>query len=732
MPEQKQGMEGEYENANAVAPGGEESIVGSQAGESGILNDVILIEAEFERALIFDSKNRERNRENWRMYSGIDHGQFSSEDVAQALAENRHLDTFNISRQKVDSLAGAILRNPYDPEYIPVEGKIGPGTNAIKQAWNCDKDISDWDSVNRDINVDALVYQGVSEMYISKRVHDLGNISWRRLLPGMFVFDPHWQTNNGRDCSKGWKVLYLTAKQIKSLWLKASGRIDREVAMQRIHGDQYDTGADDGVTPMFNLPETTTDRYRVISRYEMVDEEHWVEYDSMTQLELPDTDDLAVKIAFLNKTNDSWDAYKIMKRKKTKKVCYITTICPQISRALVLEHKPTEIQVGRLPFFCLSAARINGVPTGIIDLIKDVNRIINFRENLLNFTLETSAHGAQIGDPLLFGNDKKAQDDFVARRNRSNAFFWSQSGAIMKGQGIINVREAPPNADVVNQLLRMWDVADRISKAPAVSDARTEGSGESGYLFAQKTRIAEQQQYILFASIKQYLAEIAEAYFDQAKIQYSIGMFEREFTINNGTDTIIFNKKVKLPNGQTGIENDISSIPRHRVVISESPSGLTNRLTARALDTELLKVLPPENIGSRQILTSELLDTMDHNSEETRAKLKKMRTMEEKQAELTLEANIIKLETGNIQAAEQLDQLKKKRMADEMMKQGIPPEVILQSTGIDMRPKPPAPPAISAPGAGPIPPEMAMAAGPGQTQGPAGAPLPMGAMPVMA
>jgi len=142
--------------------------------------------------------------------------------------------------------------------------------------------------------------------------------------------------------------------------------------------------------------------------------------------------------------------------------------------------------------------------------------------------------------------------------------------------------------------------------------------------------------------------------------------------------------------------------------------GLTNRLTTRALDTETLKILRPENIGSIQILTSELLDTMDHSTKETKKKMKVVRELEEKQAIKTLEANILKLELNNIQAQDQLEKLRMNKMAQELAKDGVDPEIILKTTGVDVRPKPELPPNANVP---PIPgqtqqaaaPEMAMA-----------------------
>jgi len=610
------------------------------------------IQQEFESAVQYDYNNRQRNQDNWRNYGGLEFGQYGPAQLAQLLAEGRIPDTYNITRQKVDSLAGAILKNPFDMDFLAVEPGEAELTQAVKQAALSDKELMDWEVSYTDLVIAGLIYEGVEEMYIDQRNHPLGNIAWRTALPGQVVFDPNWKTSSGKDCQKAWKISYLTAEKILQLWPKLDPLVRQYVLQNRALGSDFDP-LSKGVTPNFDVLQESgiNEKFRVIQFYEMVREKVWEEYDAMTGMVLPATDDVAFKKAWLDARNPKWEPDKILQRQVEKLVQYCTVIIPQIAPDVIIERKATAIQVGRLQFFPWSAARINGVPSGIIDLIKDIQRNINHREMLISYIIQTSAQGGEVMDPMLFGNDQTQIDDYIATRNQPNRTFISAPGAIGRNLMPQKLRKAEFPNDIQAQLVRMWDYADRISKSPAAYDARTEASGESGYLFAQKVRQAEQQQYVLFAGLKRHLNEKGEAYLEQAKRQYSVGGWQRDFLVpSDGNKTISLNEKVEV-NGQTYIKADISQLPRHKVVVSESPSGLTNRLISRAVAAEVMATIPPENIGTRTVLTGTIVNSIDTFSADDKERLKKFRKLEEEQALETLKFGIqnLKLQQLNVE-----------------------------------------------------------------------------------
>ena len=603
------------------------------------------IQVELDAAIDEDSANRNRNRENWSKYAGLDGSQYSTADKAQAASEGRTLDTFNIITQKVDSLAGSIMKNPYDSTFVPVEPGIDNWTNILSDMYLSDKDMMDWDAADGEAIISGLIFEGVQELYIDRKYHELGNAAWRTHLPGRIVFDPGWKTGSAIDCQKCFRVAYMTTREILEWWphlAQENFRLLADLEMQRISGVRWDAN-DRGVTPNFDLMiPSAAGRYRVIFEYEMRDEEELVEVEVTTGQQLPKTSDIAIKMAWLDSINPDWDGNSVELRPMKKKVCWQTVICPEIAKWVIFERKPHEVQIGRIPFFPWSAARINGNPRGIVDLIKDIQDIINNRENLISYVAMTQANGAMLIDPLLFNNDDKDIDDFIANKNKPNKIIRTAPGALGRNLAPTPVRSGNVSNEVITQLERMWQYSDKLSKSPSVMDAQTASENESGYLYAQRTRMAEQQQFILFSGIQRWQKEKAEAYMELVRSgHYSVDGIPRHFPLQGGKKFVTLNKKVKSESGEDVIINDVSQIPRHKVAISESPEGLTNRMINRATSIDTLKVLPPEQIATRQIVANVITQSLDGLTEEQRQQLKEFTALETQQAKIKLQLNIL-------------------------------------------------------------------------------------------
>jgi hypothetical protein len=582
-------------------------------------------------------------------------------DKAIAAAEGRTLQTFNIITQKVDSLVGSILKNPMDASFNAVEPGVAKWTNVLESMYKSDKELMDWETSFSELVTNGLVFEGVEEMFIDKRYHKFGNISFRCHLPGRILFDPAWKTVSAKDCKKAYRIAYMTADEIIEFWphLKSqANHLLTDVEQIKISGEQWDAN-DKGVTPNFELQiPSASGRYRVIFCYEMKSEMVDEEYEVTTGRALPVTSDTAYKMAWLDKVNPDWNKSSVKVRPVRKNICWQTVICPEISNWLIIEEKRCEVQIGRLPFFPWSAARINGVPRGIVDLMKDVNEVINNRENLISYIVMTMANGAEVLDPLLFGNDDNMISDYIANKNRVNKVFKSAPGATARDLMPKKIGGVQLDPAITQQLVRMWEYADRLSKSPAVMDAQTTGQAESGYLYAQRTAVAAQQQYILFSGLKRHLNEKSEAYLEQSRVQYALEGQQRDFPVDGGERFVSLNKRVKTEDGTDSyIENDISQLPRQKVIITESPAGQTVRLVNRAIAIDSLKVIPPEELGTRAIFTSMFTDTLDTFDEKQKAKLRRMRALEEEQAEETMRANITKAKLTRLQMEQQVNAL---------------------------------------------------------------------------
>jgi hypothetical protein len=665
-------LDKEFNLANNVSQG-----VPTDASTTGILSDVLRVEQEFERARDWDNLDRARCQRNWNLYAGLDLGQYTVSDQQQALLEGRDLATFNITTQKIDSLGGYVLKNRFDADYIPVEGDEGKLTQILKQMYLSDKNMMDWDGSYSSLVKGGLIYQAWEEMFIDRKYHPLGNIAFRTHLPGYVVKDPRWKSGSGRDQQMCWVVSFLTGSQVAELWpekVNTLNFVQRDLERIKSQGEQFDSINDTTVTPMFEADDFGTgfNYYRIIRKFEMVTEDVEVEYDKSTGLTLPAGGDYAKKLAFLNKNNPSWEPDSIGKRMEKRRVCMVTTVCRQLDTNDPLEKKPCEIQIGRLPLFPWSADNINGKARGIVDILADIQYKINYREELITNIIETEACGAKLVDPMLFGDDEDKMFDFEKFHNQPNKIIWTAPGAMQRNLDPRPVAKAQFPQDARDQLTRMWDYADRISKAPAVFDARSEKSGESGYLFAQKARVAEQQSYTLFESLKRYEQEKAEAYMEQAKIQYTIAGVERWFKYTDGISTMSIGINVK--NDETGETlNDFSQLPRHKVVISESPVSTTNRMVTRALATELLRVIPPDAMGTRQVFTSALVESLDTFNPKDKEKLMKFREIEEGIVLETLKINFLNLKMQSLGISQKYDDMQKQAAAAKATASTVPP-----------------------------------------------------------
>lgn len=640
---------------NAYPGLGEKSL---DAATNGILSDVLRIESEFDRALEFDQGNRYRNQRNWQMYAGIDMGQYTQADQAKAKTEGRILGTLNFATQKVDSLHGNLMKNMPDADYVAVEAPNSAATQLLKQLYLSDKEMMDWSTSETALVKGGLVYESVEEIYIDRRFHPLGNIAFRCHLPGYVLFDPRWKSQSAKDCQIAWVCSYLTASQLAEMYPEKAQLFFRDIEATKTIGEWWDDVDNTGVTPMFNLDRANAGRnlYRCIRKFEMTTKIVVVDYDEDTGIDIPAGASIADKLAHLNKTNPKWVEEKIKQRQVRERICMVTTVCSALDTELPLEKKPCEIQVGRIPLFPWSAERINGVPRGILDLIYDVQQKINYREELVTNIIETSARSGLIADPAMFNEDEDKMKDFEENSNQPWRIFWTAPGASARGLDPKPIRNPNVLPEVQAQLMRLLEYMDRLSKSPAVFDARTEKSGESGYLFAQKSRVAEQQSYTLFASLSRHLSEKAEAYMLQAKIQYSIGGAERRFVLNGGKQEVVVNQRFG-DGAESQTMNDIANLPRHKVVISESPESTTNRLITRALATEVLKVVAPENILTRCILNSSLVSTLDNFTSADKDRLAEAGNLEGQQAKYTILANIEKLKLAIKQMEMQSKQL---------------------------------------------------------------------------
>lgn len=639
-----------------------------------------------------DHFEEERDRENndWKMYTGFDHGQWDSESAQTLLDEGRHLGQYNFIRGKVDSIAGSLLRNWYDVDFVPTDGGVVTATQLLKDLYYADKELMNWDLSYCKFVVDFLIHGGTEELFISDRFSPLGNIAFERMTPGHILFDPNWTTESGWDLKEAFKIAYMSAEEIMTKFPNAKEDIRAYTEAIRAEGPSFDNSDyENGNIPNQDLNTSYGSNYRVIENHYIKEEIETREVVLNSQGELVEVpvgeDEEKRQWAIKNQIDFS---IGVIEKKVPVSKYYRCTICPDLTVKPLEEILPL-IQIGRLPFFHASSHRVNGRDSGIVEILTDIQQTINKRESLIDHMIANSASGAMIIDPEIFGNDVSKLEDLKANMNNPTFKEFSKPGEIASGRKHIEeIPRAQFPSDVLQEINRMWDMGDRISKSPPVMDGRSEGSEDrSGSLYARKQQQAEINTTTMLKSLEYHWNEKGEAWMLVAQALY--GGVEREFRGAGKTGgTISINQEVETPNGSYKY-NDISTIPRHKVIVSQSPQGVTYREVQRTINSELLKYIPPTNPISRATIVKNIMKSIDAPEEE-RKDYAEAYELERILAVESTKAQISGLVSQRMQAEAQLNQMTNSQQVGAGGEK-VDQEQPIQSTK-DMQPQEPTTP----------------------------------------
>lgn len=621
------------------------------------LTELSFFESEFDKALLQFSSSRSAMEKNWGLYSGFDYSQWPVEAVSNLRRQNRSVTQYNFIRGKIDKLAGYIVKNWMDVDFVPVDGALSPLTNALKGAYYSDKEMMDWDREYLQFVVDGLIHHGIEQMYISDRYSPLGNIGFQRIDPGHVVYDPNWKSNNAWDLRRLWKIAYLTPDQIKDKYDKSSVKIDERLRMMSMVGESYRDDTSSATVNDFNLESLYGNRYRVIELHHLVNVkkkyEFVVDFDD-SEIEIPEgTYEEKAEFVQTRAVNPK----NVIEKVKTVKEYWVTTGSSQLCDEF-LENRKSEIQIGRLPFFPWSSCRINGKDSGLVDLLADVQQTINKRESLLDFMITTSAAGGRVIDPAIVNNDRRKLDELKANFNNPDYVGESAPGAIASGRSYFqSLPQTKENGAIYREIDRMFSYLEDISGVTATLEGRSEIGNDTASLFTRKQAQAEISQTLLFKGLEQHLNDKGEAYMLLAKDLYS-GAY-REFSTGYGInkterEVIRVNDVGVTEVGDIEVINDMSKLPRHKVVVNQSSGGVTLRTTNRLINSEMLSRIPPQYAATQALIIRNIIDTLDLSDEDKR--------MYEKSSQLELELAIERMATEKSTLAAQ-------RTQNEMMMQ---------------------------------------------------------------
>jgi len=603
------------------------------------------IRQEFDKSWAYHNTDLDRENTNWKMYGAFDYGQWDDEAVAALKEQGRHIPQYNIIRDKVESLAGNLIKDFFDMKFLPVDGKFTPFTRALRELMMSDKELMDWEFTYDQVVLDGLVFRGVEQMVVSDRYSPLGNIAFERCIPGSIIVDPYWRSNNSWDLKSLFKVAYMTARMMKDIYDTKSDMIDFEIQKILNAGNDYDQSDQTDALPYRNFETQIGSEYRILEYHYIKVEKRKIRYSVLGDVVPEGSEEYQREWAEINGFDFDKHTYE---DKKKVNIYYVTSVVPELNN-LILEDKMSEIQIGRLPFFFFSAARINGRDSGIVDLLVDPQQTINKRESMIDDMIASSAKGGLLVDEEIFGDDPRAVNEF-----KNNGTKPGYVGIVAGGVTIQDKIYKLPSADfpstAINDENRMMDLADRLSKVTPAQEGRSERSGESGILNSQKRLQTEINQTILVKNIAHFHNEKGEAYMLLAQQLYS--NVYREFSINGGRETLMLNEH--KPDGSISL--DISKMPRHKVIIDQSPQGASQRIVDRSINADILVKIGGTSPLYAAKATGNIFKTLDHSMEE-RDEYTEISKLVMENAILKTQAENVQMQTMIAQGSMQMEQL---------------------------------------------------------------------------
>lgn len=607
------------------------------------------IDAEFERARDVDHMNRERNFRNRRAYFAVDSGQWATDDLRKLNDAKRHASQFNISGPKIDILAGELLNEKYDHDFRPIEGVRDSLVQAVNDTWYADKELCRYNDQIGMVIKDGLLYSGDLKMKISRKFNSLGNIYFERVQPGYLLRDPYWISDNDADCEKCWEVYHLDAIKIKRDYGISGPIIDQAVEMLQNFGGQYED-ADDSFNQRMQL-QTIGHLYRVI-------EYHWMETFNTTRIvgqklnsdrwiTFPITEDKARLEQFM--VQNKIDPETMMDADYDDRIHRFAIICPQISQTKVLREGMGKIQCKRLPYFQFTANREGGKNKGIMDDLIDVQETINKRESKLTDLIETATGGGKLMNRDLFKTPDE-RTEFMQRANDPSYVGWVDGDELTNEKAVHYLNTNMYPSTLINQLERMYDLGDRVSKVPASMSSRSESANESGILHSQKMAVARLGNVTLFDRVKSFRHDIGEAYFEQWPWAYKGA--RREFSTRDGKHKTVLNERVfNEKEAKWYIRNRPDQVPRCSVIITEKPSSPSIASAKQTKFGEFYNLaVQSKQTEYANFFFSEILKTEDFDDEAT-AELDVLRAMNKARNFKRLETEVANMDASGKQAA---------------------------------------------------------------------------------
>ena len=580
----------------------------------------------------------------WEAYYAVGGKQWPEEMRQELRNQQRHPWQFDVLGPKVEILAGSLAAEIPDIDWMPIENASGQAIEAVREKYYSEKELFNYDDVLLYTIRDGCVHSGWCQLRESRRYSDTGNISLERCRPGYIIADPYWVTDNDRDLECIYKIAYLLPEQIANLYPKQTDAIKRAIQERKRKGlyqqDDFKTQSRDEQQRKYMSE--VGDQFRVIEKFytKTINAERLVgmRHDEITGqnafVPFPVTKDKAMLQQFAEINNISWD--DVMTSEYREKKQYVKTVT-DLDDTVFLEDGETREQVNGLSFFHFTCMRYNGHDKGIAESIYDTQRVINEKESYILEYIAKAGGGSEMWNEELFKNEEQKKR-FVKNKNKFGHVEFGDLDAVRTAK-IESTPQQIPSA-VFQEIQRMYEaILPIVSRVGEAMSGQT-GSEDTGVLYERKYQVNRIANVILDKYVKQLINNIGEAYYYQFQVTH--GDVEQEVKRRAG-GSITINKK-EIVGNQKMVINDVSSLPRTKIVVTESKSNPIYQLRKKMEVETILRSIPPTDTLRMQTALNMYFENMALN-DQTKSQVEVVNALELKKAMLQYAVEIATLET---------------------------------------------------------------------------------------
>jgi hypothetical protein len=575
-------------------------ITGSNAEESRT------IISEFDNALAAQKKDFERGAKAWRRYFPDEYGKWDAEALKVLQEEFRHPVQFDVAGPKVDTLAGSLVADLPDPNWSPVIGQKSMLTESIAETYFLCKDLYNYDDVYLKVFRDGLVHAGDLEIYEDYKYHT-PEIAMGRVLYGFLVWEPYWMSDDDRDPEVCYRVAYMNAEKLVRKYKTKTDEILAEIKKYKKDMSNYTSNIAEQQHKL--MVGRVGDEFQVV-------EKHYIEHIQTKRLlgrqegkqqwiPFPIDKDREYLEAFADMNGIDWTT--VIEDTYDDKIHHVSTVVRELQNAVLQSGVKSKIQVNGLPFHHFTAFRHAGKNMGLVETMEGVEDTINKRESLITEMISKASGGSTIVNENLFP-DPKDRQNWMKNKNKPGH---AQFAPLDDVKNIL--QHMSPTADIsgaTNQLQRMYQqVLPLVSR---VSDALSSvtSSTDSGILFERKFQVNMIANTLFNRNMRQFINNVAESFFYQWQITYADK--QKELVFRDGKTNLTLNKNI----GNT-IYNDVRSVPRCRVVITENTKSQTYQMRYRSIWSEMLQSINPQVAPAHYMLAlKNFFDTIQTNDED--------------------------------------------------------------------------------------------------------------------